>query len=82
MLGRSDPDERAPSMTGYTRKWECPNCNETVEGIDWPREGDELCESCKERGARLARALDAFCEAYGGGCTWREVPQLVAGAGA
>ena len=38
-------------MTGYARKWECPLCGVEVEGVDWPLDGDEPCERCKERGA-------------------------------
>lgn len=47
----------------------CPECGER-------HSSDHDCVASR----RLSAALDAFIAAYGDGCTWREVPGLVAGS--
>lgn len=47
----------------------CPECGER-------HSSDRDCVASR----RLSAALDAFIAAYGDGCTWREVPGLVAGS--
>lgn len=78
--------KREPEALGV-RPWAREVVLMSVGDADWvsklnvaqppPRIPTAEEERQRMAGVRLARALDAFCAAYGEGCTWRQVLPLV-----